>query len=110
MVHPKRVSDNVEDRHTWIERCERVLEDQLHLLAQERQFIIVSLGRAYEGIVAHSEQDFARCRLNGSKNGSSRRCLAAAALAHQTKCLTFMEFKAEVVNSANVTLGLAPYP
>src|SRR5215468_994402 len=43
-VYQQRLPDDIEQRHTWIQRGKRVLEDHLHVAAQPLQFTFREAG------------------------------------------------------------------
>ena len=93
LVDHQRLADDRPDRHPWIQRCVRVLEDDLHLLAEGAQRALVE-----RGDVLALEGDFARGRLDQSQDRAAGGGFAAAGLAHEPQRLAGHDVERHVVH------------
>src|SRR5215470_3743561 len=93
LVDDQSLADDRSHRHPRIQRRVRVLEDDLHLLAQRAQGALVE-----RRDVLALERDFARGRLDQSQDRAARRGLAAAGLAHQPERLAAHDVERHVVH------------
>ena len=81
------LADNVEDRHTRIERRERILEDDLHLPAHFLELALFQRGNVDEFFAAAVE-DLALRGIDGAQNEAPGGGLAAARLADKAQRLS----------------------
>src|SRR5262245_19417929 len=93
LVDHQRLTDDRSDGHPRIQRRVRILEDDLHLLAQRAQRPLVE-----RGDVLALERDLARGRLDQSQNGATGRGFTATRLAHQPERLAGHHIERHVVH------------
>src|SRR6266566_812073 len=92
-VDDQRIGDALSDRHRWIQRGVRVLEDDLHPLSQGPE-----LGLLHVGNVHAVETDRPGGRLEQAKDGPTRSRLAASALADESENLAPAERERDAVD------------
>jgi hypothetical protein len=102
-IHQQRLANDFGDRHTWIERGERVLEDHLHLSPQRAQFLASKPSHVNLGPSLSAEAYFARGWSNGAQDAARGGGLAAALLADQRQGFTPVDGEADVIDRAHVT-------
>src|SRR5205085_677513 len=81
-VDHQGLADDRAHRHSWIERRVRVLEDDLHLLAERAQRSLIE-----RGDVLALERDLTGGRLDQAEDRAARGGLAAARLADEAQRL-----------------------
>src|SRR6266571_2401273 len=82
-VHEQRLPDDIEQRHTRVERRKRVLKDHLHVAAQPLQGGFRQRGDVDLLSRLRAEQHLTSRRLNGPQDTACRGGLPTAALTHQ---------------------------
>src|SRR5947199_2231158 len=96
LVDHEGLADDRPDRHSRIQRRVRVLEDDLHLLAERAQRALVQ-----RGDVLALEGDLARGRLDQSQDRAAGGGLAAARLAHEPQRLARHDVERHVVDGVD---------
>jgi hypothetical protein len=102
-VHQERLAHDVGERHAWVERAVRVLEDHLHLGTQGTEVPTVEPREVDDPAVRRTEQYLAARRLQGPEDTARRGGLPAAALPHQSQNLPFVDREAHAVHGADIT-------
>src|SRR5216117_2536332 len=96
LVYHECLADDRAHRHPPIERCVRVLKDDLHLFPERAQRALVERRH-----VLRSEPDLARRRLDEPENRAARRGLAAARLPDQAERLARQDLERHVVHGVH---------
>src|SRR5438093_10010923 len=97
MVHAQWLPYDVSHGHARVERRVRVLEDHLHLAAQDAHLVLVHLG--YVSALEHHLARSGRVQLEYGAPGSA---LAAARLPHQTQGLAALDVEVNAVYRPHV--------
>src|SRR6185312_6921591 len=92
-VDAERLADNIAGSHPWIERGERVLEDDLHGAPDRTQ-----LGLAEVGNVALVQPDAAAGRLDQAQDAACHGRFAAAGLADKAQCFADAKRETDTVD------------
>ena len=98
LVDLERLGDDALQRHPRVQRGERVLEDDLHLGADELHLLVVQLIDAHRAQVWIVERDLSAGRLKQAQDRAAGGRLAAAAFAHQSQGLALLDVKADPVH------------
>src|SRR5438552_4781161 len=93
LVDHQGLADDRAHRHSWIERRVRVLEDDLHLLAERAQRSLIE-----RGDVLALERDLTGGRLDQAEDRAARGGLAAARLADEAQRLAGHDVERHVVH------------
>src|SRR5262249_22829149 len=96
-VDHERLAHDVADGHARVERCIRVLEDDLHLAAN-----LAHLAPLQVGDVTAVEDDLPRGGLRELDQGAREGCLATARLAHQPDRLPGIDGQIDAVDGVDV--------
>ena len=102
-VHQQGLAHEVEERHARVERRERILEDHLHLAPQRAQRPGRERPHVGHRAVGEPHRDLARRRLDRAKDAARRRGLSAAAFAHESQRLAFVDVEVDAVHRAHVS-------
>src|SRR5262249_56963279 len=95
-MHAQRFGDDVADRHPWIQRAVRILEDHLHPAADGAQLVGAELGE-----IAALEDDLARRRRLELQDAPSRRRLAATRFPDEAERLAARDAERHAVDRAH---------
>src|SRR5262249_27095048 len=93
LVHDERLADDRAHGHSRVQRCERVLEDDLHVAAQA-----LKLAAIERGDVLALEPDLSRGRLDEPQDAASRRGLAATRFPNEAERLARREVEAHAID------------
>jgi len=85
------------DRHSWVERTVRVLEDDLHPASHASQGAGAQLGH-----IDTVKMDLATGRFEKPQDGSAGGRFTAARLAHQAKRLALVNLKANAIDCSDM--------
>ena len=92
-VDDERLADDAADRHARVQRCERVLEDYLHVATERAKRVSAEVRD-----VAALEPDLAGRRLDEAQDAAAGRRLAAAGLADEPKRLSSRDVEADAID------------
>ena len=107
-MHQQRLPDDIEQRHTRIQRGKRILKDHLHVAAQPLQGAFREPGDIDLLPRWRAEQHLTSGGLNGPQDTTRCGRLAAAALTHQPEGFAFVQCKAHAIDGAHVAHGAFP--
>ena len=99
LVDIQWLADDILDRHTWIQRRIRILENHLHIFPQSTNRFRVDL--------LPVKINFSACRVVKAQERASDRRLATAGLSDQPECLARSDIERYAVNRFQ-RLGVKP--
>src|SRR5262249_19761801 len=99
-VELKGLADNVPGAHAWIERGERVLEYDLHFLAEGPELRLSKVGDVLALELERTGSGF-----DQAQDGATHRSFTAARLADEPQRLARVDRKADVVDGIDMTDG-----
>ena len=97
VVDLERFADDRADRHARVQRCIRVLKDDLHLLAERAQIVV---GQSDE--LPALERDAAFGRFGKPQDDAAGGRLARARLSDEPECLAAANLEVDAVDGAHV--------
>ena len=103
-VDDQRLDQDVVDRHARIERAERVLEDELQLLAEARELLALDghdVDLAAPVVEHHAAGALVGIGLDAAHQHLAERGLAAAGFAHEAQAFAAHDVEADVVDGAD---------
>src|SRR5581483_11505311 len=101
-VDQERLADDLQERHAWVQRRERVLEDHLHLTPQRPHAAAWDVRDVDDLAMLGAEQDLASRGIERAQDAARGRRLATARLAHERERLALPDLEADVVDRADV--------
>src|SRR5437762_1456324 len=97
MMNGERLTDDRANRHSGIQRCIRILKDELHVAAFPPQFLLIEPADL-DTVKSYT----AGIRLDEAQDGAARRRLPATGFADQTQRLTFIDIETDVIDRFDV--------
>ena len=92
LIYLKRRTDQIVNRHSWIQGAVWILENDLQLPAHFPHFFLV-IGKNVFPVIKY----LSFCCRNQAENGSAKSGFSAAGLSYQTQGLSFIYSKAYMV-------------
>jgi hypothetical protein len=105
-VDHQRLADDLQHRHSRVERRERVLKNDLHV-APDRLQLAPRHRRQVHHLALVTEPDLAGSRLRGPEHHPTGGGLAAAGLAHQPERLALLDLETDAIDRLDVANGPA---
>ena len=105
LVDDQRLADDRAHRHARVQRCVRVLEDDLHVARQRTQLVL-----AQRRDILALEPDLARSRLDQTQDATPGRALAAARFADHAERFTGVDVETHAVDRVHLVDHTPEHP